>query len=95
MRGDSERNLAIARAEALNLAQASFIQVRGRTQAALDWVAASTPDLKYKMLSSYLSYADSNLTYYLPTGYQVQFPASITSMQKVTLIDPTGAIIYY
>ncbi|MDP1591573.1 MAG: prepilin-type N-terminal cleavage/methylation domain-containing protein, partial [Prosthecobacter sp.] len=29
MRSDSERNLAIARAEALNLAQASLIQVRG------------------------------------------------------------------
>jgi prepilin-type N-terminal cleavage/methylation domain-containing protein len=50
MRGDSERNLAIARAEALNLAQASLIQVRGRTQAALDWSGAASVEAKYTLL---------------------------------------------
>ena len=95
MRGDSERNLAIARAESLNLAQASFIQVRGRTQAALDWAAASSADLKYKLLSTYLSFAESNFSYYMPSGYKVTFPPSITTMTKVTLRDPTNAIILY
>lgn len=95
MRGDSERNLAIARAESLNLAQASYIQVRGRTQAALDWVAASSDDLKFALLRSYLSYAENTVTLFMPTGYKVTFPASITSMTKVGLKDPTGAIIYY
>lgn len=95
MRGDSERNLAIARAESLNLAQASYIQVRGRTQAALEWTAASSADLKYKLLSSYLSFAESNFSYYMPSGYTVTFPPSITSMSKVTLKDPTNAVIPY
>lgn len=94
MRGDSERNLAIARAESLNLAQASFIQVRGRTQAALDWAAASSADLKYKLLMSYLSFAEKDLTSYMPSGYMVTFPPSITSMTKVSLTSPTGTINY-
>lgn len=94
MRSDSERNLAIARAEALNLAQASFIQVRGRTQAALDWTAAGSGDAKYQLLRSYLSYSESTLTAYLPAGYQVTFPSSITSMQKVGLTSPSGLIYY-
>lgn len=94
MRGDSERNLAIARAESLNLAQASFIQVRGRTQAALDWAAASSADLKYKLLMSYLSFAEKDLTSYMPSGYTVTFPPSITFMTKVSLTSPTGTINY-
>ncbi|MDI1312832.1 type II secretion system protein [Prosthecobacter sp.] len=94
MRGDSERNLAIARAESLNLAQASFIQVRGRSQAALEWVAASSADSKYKLLRDYLSFAETTLTAYMPSGYTVTFPPSITSMTKVSLSSPTG-IIYY
>lgn len=94
MRGDSERNLAIARAEALNLAQASYIQVRGRTQAALDWAAASSADSKYALLRPYLSFAENTLTAYLPSGYSVTFPPSITSMTKVSLTSPTGVIYY-
>ncbi|MBN8422142.1 MAG: type II secretion system protein [Verrucomicrobia bacterium] len=94
MRGDSERNLAIARAESLNLAQASYIQVRGRTQAALDWAAASSSDAKYTLLRPYLSFAETSLTLYMPSGYTVTFPASITTMTKVSLTSPTGAIYY-
>jgi len=94
MRGDSERNLAIARAESLNLAQASYIQVVGRTQAALNWIAAGSNDNKYTLLRPYLSYAEATLTAYMPSGYTVTFPPSITSMTKVALTSPTG-IIYY
>lgn len=94
MRGDSERNLAIARAESLNLAQASYIQVRGRTQAALDWTAAATSDARYLLLRPYLSFAESTLSLYMPSGYTVTFPPSITSMTKVVLSSPTGTIYY-
>lgn len=94
MRGDSERNLAIARAESLNLAQASYIQVRGRTQAALDWTAAATSDARYLLLRPYLSFAESTLSLYMPSGYSVTFPSSITSMTKVVLSSPTGTIYY-
>jgi prepilin-type N-terminal cleavage/methylation domain-containing protein len=50
MRGDSERNLAISRAESLNLAQATLVQVRGRSQAAADWNGAATAEAKYNLL---------------------------------------------
>jgi prepilin-type N-terminal cleavage/methylation domain-containing protein len=95
MRGDSERNLVIARAESLNLAQASYIQVRGRTQAALEWVAASTPEAKYGLLRNYLSFAEGTLAAYMPSGYTVTFPLTITPLTKVGLKDPTQATIYY
>jgi len=94
MRADSERNLAIARAESLNLAQASYIQVVGRTQAALNWTAAGTNDARYALLRPYLSYAEATLTAYMPSGYSVTFAPSITSMTKAALTSPTG-IIYY
>ena len=94
MRADSERNLAIARAEALNLAQASFIQVRGRTQAALDWTSASSSDSKYALLRPYLSFSETTLTAFMPAGYSVTFAPSITSMTKAALTSPTGPIYY-
>lgn len=94
MRSDSERNLAIARAEALNLAQASYIQVRGRTQAALDWTAAGSAQAKYNLLRPYLAFSESTLTTFMPVGYSVTFAPAITSMTKTALTGPTG-IIYY
>lgn len=94
MRSDSERNLAISRAESLNLAQATLIQVRGRTQAGLDWAGASSNDAKYLLLRPYLSYAENSLSTYMPSGYSVTFPGSITTMQKSTLTGPSGVIPY-
>lgn len=94
MRSDSERNLVIARAESLNLAQASFIQARGRTQAALEWNAASGSEAKYTLLKPYLSFADTTLAIF-SCGYTVTFPTSVTAMKKVTLVAPTGANVYY
>lgn len=95
MRSDSEKNLAIARAEALNLAQASFIQVRGRSQAAADWTAATSSTAKYNLLLPYLSYAETTLTAFMPSGYSVTFPSSILSMSKVGLRDPNLTTILY
>lgn len=94
MRTDSERNLAIARAEALNLSQATLIQVKGRAQASIDWAAAGTNDAKYALLRPYLSYSETTLTAYMPSGYSISFPASITTMTKAGLIGPSGTIYY-
>ncbi len=95
MRGDSERNLAISRAEALNLAQATFIQVRGRTQAATDWNNNASAESKYTLLKAYLAYAESSLALFLPEGYTVTFPSDITKMTKTALKDTSGAVINY
>lgn len=94
MRGDSERNLSIARAEALNLAQASFIQVRGRTQASLEWSSAGSDQAKYNLLRPYLSFSETTLTAFMPSGYTVIFPNSITTMTKAALKGPSGTIFY-
>lgn len=95
MRSDSERNLAIARAEALNLAQASYIQVNGRTQAALNWSAATSAEAKYTLLRPYLSFSETTLATFMPSGYSATFAPSITSMTKVVLTSPTSTTIYY
>jgi type II secretory pathway pseudopilin PulG len=95
MRTDSERNLAISRAESLNLAQATLIQVRGRAQASVDWNAATSNDAKYALLRPYLSYAENSLTAYLPAGYTLSFPPTITTMTKAVLSKPDGTVIPY
>ena len=93
VRSDSERNLAIARAESINMAMATYIQARGRTQASSDWLGSSTNQAKYALVSSYLSYAETNLTDYLPTGYSITFN-TIDPLKKVTLQQGTTVIAY-
>jgi prepilin-type N-terminal cleavage/methylation domain-containing protein len=93
MRGDSERNLAIARCEAINMAMASFIQVAGRTNAISQFNAASTAQAKYSLLTSYLAYAESNLTDFMPGGYSVTFN-TIDPLTKVTLMQGSTSIPY-
>lgn len=94
MRAEGEKNLAIARAEALNLAIANMIQVRGRTQASLDW-ASKTDDQRYLLIKDYLAFAESSLTLYLPSGYDVDFPTTLDRLTKVLLKDPSSTQVYY
>ncbi|MDB6075856.1 MAG: hypothetical protein JWO89_3496 [Verrucomicrobiaceae bacterium] len=94
MRGDAERNLSIARAESLNLAVASMIQIRGRTQAQLDWVGKDD-NAHYDLVKPYLSFAESTLSLYLPGGYDVDFPSTLDPLQKVVLKDATASRIFY
>ena len=93
MRGDSERNLAIARAESINMAMATLIQVRGRTQAASDWTGATTAQTKYALVAPYLAFAETNLTDYIPNGYSVTFN-TIDPLKKVTLKQGSTTIAY-
>lgn len=95
MRGDSERNLAISRAESLNLAQATMVQVRGRSQAATDWNGASTGEAKYTLLKPYLAYSEATLALFMPEGYTITFSAEITKMTKNVLRDPNNSVILY
>lgn len=96
MRSDGERNLAIARAESLNMAVASLIQTRGRIQASLDWAGKSDSE-RYDLLRPYLGFAEANLAAFLPSGYDVDFPDFSTSgvLNKVILKNASSATIYY
>lgn len=101
MRGESEKNLAIARAESLNMAMSTYIQVVGRTQAGINWANAGTDELKYTLLKPYLAYSENTLALFIPDGgYSAKFPTDITKMTKITLSGPWGpngatAPIYY
>lgn len=93
MRGDAERNVAIARAESLNMAMASFLQVRGRTQAASEWTAAKTDQNKYLKVAPYLMHSESKLTDFMPNGYTVTFK-TIDPLVKVTLKQGSKVVVY-
>lgn len=94
MRDDSERNLAIARAEALNMAVASMIQIRGREQAKVDW-SGKDDNTRYTLLTPYLGFAESTLTSYMPSGYDIDFPTSLDPLTKAVLKNPSSTRIYY
>jgi prepilin-type N-terminal cleavage/methylation domain-containing protein len=93
MRSDSERNLAIARAESINMAMATFIQSRGRTQAATDWAGTASAQARYALVAPYLSFSETNLTDYIPNGYTITFN-TIDPLRKVTLRQGTATIAY-
>jgi type II secretory pathway pseudopilin PulG len=94
MRADSERNLMISRAEALNIAQASFIQAEGRSRAEQQWVAAGSNAARYTLIRKYLAFSETTLTRYIPAPYVIQFPPSLLTMQKSTLSSNLGIIRY-
>lgn len=93
MRSDSERNLAIARCEAINMSMATYVQVRGRVQAASDFAGSSTAQAKYSLLTPYLAFSQTNLTDFIPSGYSITFN-SIDPLQKVTLAQGSTVIAY-
>ena len=92
MRSDAEQNLAISRAETLNLALANLVQTRGRSQAAADWANAGNDNGRYTLLRPYLGFAEASLVAYMPGGWDIDFPAPLTDqLTKAVLKDPTGA----
>jgi prepilin-type N-terminal cleavage/methylation domain-containing protein len=93
MRSDAELHMAIARAESLNMAMATLVQVRGRTQATSDWNASTNTQTRYSKLAPYLSFSESQLTNYMPNGYTVTFN-SIDPLRKVTLKQGAKTVPY-
>jgi prepilin-type N-terminal cleavage/methylation domain-containing protein len=96
MKKDSEVNLAISRAEAVNMAIASFIQANGRDRAVSRWSGASASDqAKYNLIGSYLAFAPANETDYMPSGYDLTWPSSIAALGKIALKDPDNVVVNY
>ena len=91
---DSETNLAISRAEALNIALVTLLQSNGRENVAEYWKKSSTNQDRYALLASYLAFAPANLDQYMPLGYRIDIPNSIEPLGKVSLSGPRGEIIY-
>lgn len=92
VREDSELNLAVARAEALNMAMASYMQVLGRVNAQTLW-SSKNNDQRYAAVQPYMQYAPSSLSGYLP-GYSITFPATLGNQEKVHLFQGGVEISY-
>lgn len=94
---DSERNLAISRAEALNMSVASYIQTNGRDLVAPSW-AGLTNDQRYTLLVPYLSFAPNDLVTFTPGGYAIVLPVNLNALTKSVLTDvgasPDEVIVY-
>ena len=83
---DGENNLAVSRAEALNLAIASYVQANG--------TGATWSSNGYTIVTPYLAFAPAALSNYMPRGYSVTFPASISSnLTKVGLTGPDNLAV--
>jgi prepilin-type N-terminal cleavage/methylation domain-containing protein len=91
---DSETHLAVARAEALNLAMASYIQAVGSTSASSSWSGAADDQARYTQVAPYLAYAPTNLTDYMPAGYTATLPTSLVPLDKVDLSRGSTPISY-
>ena len=85
IKSDSERNLAISRAEAMNMAVVSYIQANGKTAVASGWTSKSNQE-RYTELIPYLSFAPAAITDYTPKGYTITLPADLNALSKSTLV---------
>jgi len=92
---DSERNLAISRAEAMNMAVVSYIQANGKSNVAAGW-AALNDQQRYTLLIPYLSFAPANLVDFVPKGYSATLPTNLNALTKSILTDTsTSTVIAY
>lgn len=95
VRRDAEENVAIARAEALNISISSYIDAYGLQKAKTDWAAATGTGAPAKdnyryvnFLAPYISYAPTSLSNFIPAGYSVALPQDLANLDKVTLRKP-------
>lgn len=92
VRSDSEDNLARSRSEALNMAAAAYFQAVGNQAATAAWSAAGN-DARYTLVSSYLAFAPSTLSSYMPGGYSATFSGD-PLRQKATLKRGSTTLSY-
>lgn len=91
---DSERNLAISRAEAINMALASYVQSKGRTTAVSDWSSLSSENERYAALAPYLAFAPDAFSDYQPGGFSIDIPDDISKLTKAGLKEGTSDVQY-
>lgn len=86
---DSERNLAISRAEAVNMAIVSYIQANGRDNVSAAWSSADNQG-RYANLIPYLSFAPATIAEYTPNGYSITLPGDLNALTKSALADTSS-----
>lgn len=95
IRMDSERNLAISRAESVNMAIVSYIQANGRDRAVAQWATKTTDQQRYELLAPYMAFSPTNFTDFMPSGYVLGIQTDITALTKAGLAQSDGTAIYY
>ena len=94
LKQDAEIDLAIARAEAVNMAIAAYVQANGQPTAVTNWSTA-TADQKWTMVSPFLAFAPPDLASFMPAGYSLTLPTSVNPLTKSGLKDPNSVAIPY
>ncbi|MGI9242561.1 MAG: hypothetical protein ACR2RV_17315, partial [Verrucomicrobiales bacterium] len=94
IRGIERTNLAITRAEAINMAIAAYIQSRGRTEAELEWDQAEGEQARYETLAPFLAFAPTEFEDYMPEGYSIEMPKALTELRKRHLMCDGVAVVY-
>ena len=79
---DTEEQMVITRAEALNMSISSYVTANGRSNAGASW----TGD-RYALIKGYMAYAPNTLAEYQPFGYTFEFG---TLEQKVVIKRDLG-----
>jgi len=95
VKSDSEKDLAKARAETLNIAAAAYFQAVGSNVAATNW-AGKTAEQRYQLITPYIAFPSASLSNFLPSSdYSVTFDASAPHKVKATLMGPGSTNIPY
>ncbi len=90
VKSDSERELAKARAEALNLAATAYFQSVGPVVAASNWGRFTEAEDHYNLLKQYLAFPSANLSDFMPSSdYTISFDAMAPHKVKATLFGPS------
>jgi len=94
IKGDSERQIAITRAESINMGVAAYMAANGRDAVAGTW-AGLTPALRYVEIRPYLSFAPETLAEYQPSGYEITPPSNLNNLSKSVLKIAGGDAFSY
>lgn len=95
IKSDSERELAKARADTLNLAATAYIQTLGANFNAGTW-SNLTDEQRYTNLMPYIAFPATSLSNFLPSAdYSVTFDNSAPHKVKAVLKGPDGTPISY
>lgn len=95
VKSDSEKDLAKARAETLNLASATYFQAVGTNVAATNW-AGKSAEQRYQLITPYIAFPAASLSNFLPSSdYSITFDASAPHKVKATLMGPGSTNIPY
>lgn len=95
VKSDSEKDLAKARAETLNLASAAYFQAIGASAAATNW-AGKSAEQRYQLITPYIAFPAASLSNFMPSSdYSITFDASAPHKVKATLMGPGSTNIPY